>query len=363
IQCRSSVVPETCLCLNKRPSFKSTHLYKPHEYVGNVHFTILSLPSMSSNPSVLKHDISSYIEDLPLEIFEEILSHLNISTIKQLSLASPNIHTACFPHFFRNLALHADYNPAHRFLADFKGRVPIPCLHTIELEWLDEDISTEILPWCTRVHSAKINRSHLGNTTILPALTILGFLELTNLTFPSLDDYFRLLESLPLTVKKIKIRKNTFRQSQSTWTVGRRVELDQLETDSAPDLAPFLRDNCPVSLLSIRVASVRQPYVEDVEDFVKRTPLLIDLCIEIDESQGRVSFTLTRLKSLSVITKTEDPAFLFVLFSTPSDGPSPLECLDLTFPYNWLGNITIAPPIQQFEHNRPENDGTIVSVS
>ncbi len=74
--------------------------------------------------------------ELPPELFEEILSHLDIPTIKVLSLAFSNFHTVCFPYLFRSLSLNGDLRPAPKFLSVFRGRRPIPWLRKVELKWL-----------------------------------------------------------------------------------------------------------------------------------------------------------------------------------------------------------------------------------
>ncbi|SJL16855.1 uncharacterized protein ARMOST_20385 [Armillaria ostoyae] len=293
---------------------------------------------MSSNPAATQQDLCLPIRDLPFELFEEILSHLDVSAIKILSLASSTLHTACFPHLFRSLSLNGDLRPAPKFLSVFQGRKPIPCLRKIELKWLKENISAALLLWCTKAHTTKINGSPAGNTAILPALIALNDLELANLSFSSVADYFALLSNLPSTLKQLKVRLNTFCDSQSTWIGSRRIELSRLETDSAPDLAPFLRADCPVSLPLLRTASLRHPKNHDLGEFIRKTSLLLDLSIETEHRP--VTLPLRRLKSLSIIDRTNILGVLADFFTTPSNSDSissPLESLNLTFSCNnWL---------------------------
>ncbi|KAK0431834.1 hypothetical protein EV421DRAFT_1925365 [Armillaria borealis] len=309
-------------------------------------FHPLVLPPISSIPAATQQDPCLPIRDLPLELFEEILSHLDVPAIKVLSLASSTLHTACFPHLFRSLSLNGDLRPAPKFLSVFQRHKPIPCLRRIELKWLKEDVSRALLPWCTKAHTAKINGSLIGNTAILPSLTTLEDLELANLSFSSVADFFALLSNLPSTLKQLKVRLNTFRDSQSTWTGSRRVELSRLETDSAPDLVPFLRADCPVSLPSLRAASLRHPKNHDLGEFIQKTSLLLDLSIETEHRP--VTLPLWRLKSLSIIDRTNVLGILADFFTTPSDSDdvsSPLESLNLTFSCNnWL------MPQQIFRH-------------
>ncbi len=157
--------------------------------------------------------------------------------------------------------MHGDDCPPAKFLDDFKEWAPVPCLRKVEFEFLKEDHSADLLPWCTRTDSIKVNECPIGNTAILSALNVLRVLELANLTFSSVVDYFGLLAILSPTVKEVKVQRITFLESESWWVVGRRVEIERLETSSDAELAPLLRDDCPVSLLSLRAASLRKPDV------------------------------------------------------------------------------------------------------
>ncbi len=60
-------------------------------------------------------------------------------------------------------------------------------------------------------------------------------------------------------------------------TVGRGVALEYLDTDKAQDLSVLLRDGCPISLASLRVASIPQCRSHDLKDLIQRAPRLLDL--------------------------------------------------------------------------------------
>ncbi|PBK87198.1 hypothetical protein ARMGADRAFT_1085964 [Armillaria gallica] len=171
--------------------------------------------------------------DLPPELFEEILSHLDIPTIKVLSLASSNFHTVCFPHLFRSLSLNGDLCPAPEFPSNFQGHKPIPCLR---------------------------------------------------------------------------------------------------------------KADCPVSLLSLRATSLPHPKNHDLGEFIRKTSLLLDLSIEAEHRP--VSLPLRRLKSLSMIDRTNLPGVFADFFTTPSESDDiSLESLSLSFSCNnWL------MPQQIFRH-------------
>ncbi|KAK0224512.1 hypothetical protein EDD85DRAFT_982139 [Armillaria nabsnona] len=278
---------------------------------------------MSPCPSVLQQveDLRSDIENLPLELFEEILSFLDIPI------------------------LHGDDRPPAEFLDDFKERAPVLCLCKVELEFLKEDHSADLLPWCTSADSIKVNGCHIGNTAILPALNVLRVLELANLPFSSVVDYFGLLEILSPAVNELKVQRITFCESESTWVVGRRIEIERLETGSDADLAPLLRDDFPVSLLPLRAASLRKPDVRDLEDLIGKTPLLIDLCVEFDQDESQagspVSFPLERLKFQSINTGTAFPTSLLTPLSIRSNNPAPLEELIITFSIRVASNPSV----------------------
>ncbi|PBK87190.1 hypothetical protein ARMGADRAFT_1085958 [Armillaria gallica] len=150
---------------------------------------------------------------------------------------SRTLHTIYFPHV------------SHSAIA--------LCFHTIVLKEVQEDVSTALLPWCNRVHTAKFIASPVSLTVILLSLTVLRERELAGLTFTFVAEYFTLLASLPSTVKELMIRKNMFHESQPT----------RLHTDSAADLVAFLREECPVSLASLRAATLRYPGLQDFEEY------------------------------------------------------------------------------------------------
>ncbi len=81
---------------------------------------------------------------------EEILSRLDIMIIKCLSLASSILRKACIPYIFRTLYL---YGFMTTFFKDMIGQSPMPCLHTIKIEGLWDDVSTDLFPWCTKAHT------------------------------------------------------------------------------------------------------------------------------------------------------------------------------------------------------------------
>ncbi|PBK87171.1 hypothetical protein ARMGADRAFT_1085939 [Armillaria gallica] len=133
-------------------------------------------------------------------------------------------------------------------------RVPYPYRQRVP-SFLDHTGPIRV-PENGQINSTASNLNHLvGNTALLPSLNVLNVLELSNLTFGSVADYFWLLASIPSITKSLAILGNTFRESQSICdAVGRGIELEHLEMKSAEDSSLFLRDDCPTSLKSLRVA-------------------------------------------------------------------------------------------------------------
>ncbi len=170
---------------------------------------------MSPHSSVHQH---TGIDDLPVEFFEEIISHLNIPSIKSLSRTSSTLRTICFPHVFRTLLFSR--HKSSTFHGDFKGCTPTPCFRTIELTFVNDNISTSLLPWCTRAHTVRISVTNLRNTAILPSLSVLRELELSYVTFWVVDDYFRFLGNLPPTLKRLKAHGINFRLSTPPFVEG-----------------------------------------------------------------------------------------------------------------------------------------------
>ncbi|KAK0466656.1 hypothetical protein IW261DRAFT_1520456 [Armillaria novae-zelandiae] len=301
-------------------------------------------------PSMAQQDLHSALETLPLELLQHILSLLNISTLKRLSLASRSLRATCFPHIFRAVFL---YGPTCTFVDDFNERAPTR-MHTLGLTWIIEDISAKIPPWCVEVHTLKISSGNIRNTVIIPSLSILRDLELSRLTFWVMHDYFRLLANLPPTLKKLSVHGIQFRFEDSGTgcyaTVHRGAVIEHLETHLGEDLTILLRDDCPISFKSLRVAYVPQCRRHDLEALVQRTPHLVDLRLDIatpDDRPGscsiilkqsteaqtlRVSLPPTGLRSLSITDGTEISDTLIELFSTLST----LEVLNITFPLRWL---------------------------
>lgn len=177
------------------------------------------------------------------------------------------------------------------FFADMKGQAPLPCFHTFKIEGLMQDMSASLRQWCGEVHTVKIKDTNIGNTAILPSLTIPKDLELSDLTFCVIEDYFKLLANLPPTLKKLKVRGIEFKYYQSWPIVGnivsRGVDLEHLETDSAKDFSLLLRDDCLISLKSLRVAYVPQACLSDLEALVQTTPHIIHLRLNISTPEDR----------------------------------------------------------------------------
>ncbi|PBK64319.1 hypothetical protein ARMSODRAFT_1007177 [Armillaria solidipes] len=190
----------------------------------------------------------SALEDLPPELLQQILSLLDIPTLKWLSLASSFLRAVCFPYIFRAVFL---YGPACTFIDDLKGRAPTR-MHTIGLTWIMGDISASLLPWCAKVHTVRISSGNVRNTEIIRWLSVLRDLELSRLTFWVVEDYFRLLANLPPTLKKLAVHGIRFRFDNSGTgcyaTVRRGAEVQHLETHLGEDLSVLLRDDCPISL-------------------------------------------------------------------------------------------------------------------
>ncbi|KAK0430368.1 hypothetical protein EV421DRAFT_1744181 [Armillaria borealis] len=152
-------------------------------------------------------------------------------------------------------------------------------------------------------------------------------------------DYFKLLANLPPTLKKLTVRGIEFKYHQSEPIVdnivSRGAALEHLETDSAEDLTLLLKDHCPISLKSLRVANVPQARPHDLEVLVQTAPHLIDLRLDISTPEDRpVSLPLTRLKLLSITDRTESVEAIIQLLSSPSDVPSALQVLSFSFPFN-----------------------------
>ncbi|KAK0431863.1 hypothetical protein EV421DRAFT_2024311 [Armillaria borealis] len=167
-------------------------------------------------------------------------------------------------------------------------------MHTIGLTWIMEDLSASLLPWCANAHTVRISSGNVRNTAIIPSLSVLRDLELSRLTFCVVEDYFKLLANLPPTLKKLAVHGIRFRFGNSGTgcyaTVRRGAEVEHLETYLGEDLSVLLRDDCPISLKSLRVAYVPQALPHDLENLVQRTPHFIDLRLDIATPEDRPGF-------------------------------------------------------------------------
>ncbi|PBK87181.1 hypothetical protein ARMGADRAFT_1035075 [Armillaria gallica] len=117
------------------------------------------------------------LEDLPPELLQQILSLLNILTLKWLSLASSILRASCLPYIFRAVFL---YGPT----------------------------SYGIFIWKS---FSVIRSGNVHNMDIIPLLSVLRDLELSRFTFQIVEDYFKLLANLPPTLKKLAVQGIRFR--------------------------------------------------------------------------------------------------------------------------------------------------------
>ncbi|PBK59249.1 hypothetical protein ARMSODRAFT_983149 [Armillaria solidipes] len=296
-------------------------------------------------------DISQYtqfpIQKLPPELLAEILSYLTVTEIKPLSLTCTTLNNDCFPFVFRNPSLHRNHHRATKFIVDFKDRTPaVPCLRKLTLNELNEDISKEILPWSTLIRNAKIDGGHLGNLTVLPSLKLLHVLELVNIAVQSRRDYFEILSTIPLSVKDLRLRNNTFLDnSPLPHPVTCKIEVERLHIDLGTDLSLRLEDDCPISFGSLRAASIVYPEPQDLRNLVQRSPGLVDLTIFMrgsgQEQTAPFQFPIRRLKHLNIIARSGEINILTeILLEEPSDTPHALETLSLTIPHCWMANPT-----------------------
>ncbi|KAK0475672.1 hypothetical protein EDD18DRAFT_1470227 [Armillaria luteobubalina] len=182
------------------------------------------------------------IHGLPLELIQEIISHLSTRSIKSLSFTCAALRTICFPYIFHTLS--SPYRPVGRstFPMDFGRLAPIPCFRTVYLDFIRDDISAILLPWCRKARTVKMSALNIRNSAIIPYMSLLIDLNLSNVSFWVVDDYFKLLGNLPPTVKRLTAREINFVHyfPPSYTTVGRGVDLEYLKTDTASDLAVLL---------------------------------------------------------------------------------------------------------------------------
>ncbi len=93
-------------------------------------------------------------------------------------------------------------------------------------------------------------------------------------------EYFEILSTIPPSLKDLSLRESTFlNNSLLLHPVTDKIEVERLHIDLLTDLSSLLENDCPISLRSLRVASIKHPKPQELRDLVERSPLLIDLTI------------------------------------------------------------------------------------
>ncbi|KAK0454274.1 uncharacterized protein EV420DRAFT_1695827 [Desarmillaria tabescens] len=231
----------------------------------------------------------SYLEELPAELILEIVSCLDVPSIKKLSLASSTLHRICFPALFQYLFFYdfGDRTP-RRFLSDMRRRCPVPCVRKLSFNDLRADVKSQaLLKWCAAVREFEI-LSASNPKLYAPLLSGLGDLravELHRVTFQRVADFFELLRSLSATVKDLTIGNTIeFVSTSDNYPIlpqtGRRIKVEKLVVSSCLVLELLLRDDSPVELSRLKVAETRYVTPSIINKLGYLNPRLAKLVIQ-----------------------------------------------------------------------------------
>ncbi|KAK0184760.1 hypothetical protein F5146DRAFT_1073587 [Armillaria mellea] len=202
-------------------------------------------------------------EDFPVELILEVLSHLRVACIKQLSITSSKFRFICFPVIFEELSFHSHKSPRD-FLTTMRRWRAIPCVRRLSLKGVHpRDISPALLQWCALVQKIKIATSN--PTVYVPLLSGLGdlrFLQLDGVTFQHFTHLYTVLQSLSSSVEELRFDRVEF-ASQSYGNpipyTGKRIRL-------------LLRDESPVDFSYLKVAETRNIGSHSINKLGCRSP-------------------------------------------------------------------------------------------
>ncbi|KAK0219222.1 hypothetical protein IW262DRAFT_1298299 [Armillaria fumosa] len=235
---------------------------------------------MSSRSSRKRH---FRFEEFPVELILEILSHLRVASIKQLSLTSSKFRFICFPVIFEDLSFY-DYKTPRNFLTTMCRWRAIPCIRRLSLNNVDsKDISPALLQWCALAQKIKITVSN--PTVYVPLLSRLGelrLLQLDGVTLQHFTDLSKVLQSLSTSVTELRFGNVGF-ASQSYGNpipfAGKRIRVERLCVGTALVLDLLLRDEYPVDFSNLKVAETKNVGSHSINKLGRRSPCLIKLVI------------------------------------------------------------------------------------
>ncbi|KAK0488312.1 hypothetical protein EDD18DRAFT_1335097 [Armillaria luteobubalina] len=253
-------------------------------------------------------------EEFPVELILEILSHLGVTSLKELSLTSSKLRFICFPVIFEDMSFH-DRKTPRNFLTTMCRRRAIPCIRKLSLNNVDsKDISPALLQWCALAQKIKIATSN--PTVYVPLLSGLGelrLLQLDRVTFQHFTDLFKVLQSLSTSVTELRFGDVGF-ASQSYGNpipYGRkRIRVEGLCVGTSLVLELLLREESPVDFSNLKVAETRNVGSHSINKLGRRSPHLIKLIItDPPLDSNNESLELTAVKQLNLSFYRLQPGF------------------------------------------------------
>ncbi|KAK0454267.1 uncharacterized protein EV420DRAFT_1555996 [Desarmillaria tabescens] len=285
----------------------------------------------------------SPLEQFPVELVFEILSYLNVPTIKRLSLVSSTLRPICFPAIFQSISISA-YRTPRDFLTDMRLRWPIPCVRKLSFNSVDADLKPyALLQWCAPARELEM-RSISNPRLYVPLLSGLGELRVVRLdriAFHRFADLFELLQSLSSKVKDLTIGSAVGFASMPSendpilWT-RKRIKLEKLSISTSLVLELLLREDSPVDLSQLNTAETRNVGSHTINKLGRLSPRLVKLVIKDPPLESNNEYLeLPAIKELTlsfrVLERRSTPLSTFL---KPSDAN--LEELTIKLPLEFV---------------------------
>ncbi|KAK0454255.1 uncharacterized protein EV420DRAFT_1481689 [Desarmillaria tabescens] len=228
----------------------------------------------------------SHFEELPAELILEVILHLRVASIKQLSLVSSTFRHICFPSIFRDVSFTSRRTP-RRFLSTTRSWCAVPCVRKLSFDEIDSKAVKphELLPWCTLVQELKMCLM-ADPTLYVPLLSGLGELrvfKLEHVIFQCSADLLEVFRSMSSTVKDLRIDDVQFASISYDEPIpthtGKRIQVEKLSVGSSLVLELLLRDDSPVGFSHLEVAETRTIRSHLINKLCRLSPRLTKLVI------------------------------------------------------------------------------------
>ncbi|KAG7443730.1 uncharacterized protein BT62DRAFT_1008789 [Guyanagaster necrorhizus] len=285
----------------------------------------------------------SRLEQFPIELIFEILSHLRVPSIKQIGLASSNLRRICIPFIFQDVSFHADKAP-HDFQTAMRRLRPVPCIRKLSFHDVDPNIKPHLLlEWCAAAQDLEIWSVSKPRpyVRLLSGLRELRIVKLDRIIFQSLADFFELFRSLSGTVKDVRIGDVEFLSTTDSNPIPctrKWVKVERLRLTSALVLELLLRNDSPVEFLHLQVAETRGASSHIIKKIGHLSPRLVKLIMEDPPLESNNEpLELPTVKQLNISFRSLHPG-LTSLNALLNVSDTELEELTIKLPFEFIIN-------------------------